>query len=863
MIEFENYWPSFLLGLIPFYWWARGRTLTDFNAAHLTLSTTIRSLLTVALVLALMQPIMNGSGNGLSVAYLLDVSESISPQAMESAIEWISQADTEGSPDHSVFIPFAANSLVLDSLEELRTVQVSGREIEGAVDQSATNLEGSLNRAIGQLAPHHLKRIVMLTDGNENAGQVKNAVLKMKREGVPVFTVPVPARSTGDTWIEAVMAPERVTSGELFPLEVHAYSQSPKNGTIEIRLDGEILETRDVALDEGINRVGFETLVDETGPITLEVELRVDGDRFVDNNTFRESVVVLGQPRVLYIEGRPDSAHYLTDVLAMEGIEVDTIEPSAAPDTVDQFDAYEAVILSDVRADELTGRQMDAMATYVRDLGGGFILAAGDSVFGEDGYSETAVEEILPVRFDLERDKTSVALIIVLDKSGSMGGQKIELAKEASKAAVDVLEDDHLIGIIAFDYNYYWPVRFQSARNREDINQSVSMIIAGGETNIYPALREAHLQLTGIQSEVRHVILLSDGRSLPDDYIGLVESMAEEKMTVSTVAVGNGADRELLSNIAEWGEGRSYFIEDATMVPQIFTEETQLATQGTLEEEPFVPIVAKDVEAFKGIDFENAPPLLGFVSTLAKDTSEVLLEAEEDKPILARWQYGLGKTAAFTSDVKDRWAAEWLTWEGYTKFWPQLVRETMRRQDDGEIDMKIEKEGQNANITITALDENGGFRNELQSQIRVIDPQQNASVIDLHQSGPGTYEAQFPVNQRGPFVFRMIGDEANVSRILPYSYPDELHFYPPDVDLLAEVSNVTGGKFQPTAADVFSTGGETVLLRVPLWPYLAIVALLLYLTDLLLRRIRLFEGAAKPETVRGVPSRSGGTLGIS
>ena len=133
MIEFENYWPSFLLGLIPFYWWARGRTLTDFNAAHLTLSTTIRSLLTVALVLALMQPIMNGSGNGLSVAYLLDVSESISPQAMESAIEWISQADTEGSPDHSVFIPFAANSLVLDSLEELRTVQVSGREIEGAV----------------------------------------------------------------------------------------------------------------------------------------------------------------------------------------------------------------------------------------------------------------------------------------------------------------------------------------------------------------------------------------------------------------------------------------------------------------------------------------------------------------------------------------------------------------------------------------------------------------------------------------------------------------------------------------------------------------------------------------------------------
>ena len=456
-----------------------------------------------------------------------------------------------------------------------------------------------------------------------------------------------------------------------------------------------------------------------------------------------------------------------------------------------------------------------------------------------------------------------MALIIVLDKSGSMGGQKIELAKEASKAAVDVLEDDHLIGIIAFDYNYYWPVRLQSARNRVDINQSVSMIIAGGETNIYPALREANLQLTGLQAEVRHVILLSDGRSLPDDYIGLVESMSDDKMTVSTVAVGNGADRELLSNIAEWGQGRSYFIEDALMVPQIFTEETQLATQGTLEEEPFVPVVTKDVEAFKGIDFENAPPLLGFLSTIAKDTSEVLLEAAEEKPILVRWQYGLGKTVAFTSGVKDRWAAEWLRWEGYTKFWPQLVRETMRRQEDGELDMRIEKEGDEAHITITATDEDGGFRNELESQIRVVDPRQNTSVIDIHQSGPGTYEAQFPVDQPGPFVFRMIGDETNVSRILPYSYPDEYHFYPPDVDLLQEVSSVTGGKFQPTAADIFSTGGETVVRRVPLWPYLAIAALLLYLTDLLLRRIRLFEGTVATETTRTEPSRSTGTLGIS
>ena len=863
MIAFPNYWPLLLFGLVPFFWWVQKQTLTDFNPTHLKLATVVRSTLAVMLVLALMQPVVKGTGRWLSVVYLLDVSLSISPGAIQSAIDWIEETNAHGDPEHSLFVPFANNSMVFDDLDQLRTVQVSDRAVDGSIDQSGTNLEAALNRGMHSFAPNHLKRLVVLTDGNENAGQVKKTVLKMKQEGVQVFAVPIQSRATGDAWIETVMAPKRATRDELFPLEVHAYSQTRRPAMIQVRLGDKVLETRTVELEEGINRIGFETRIDEVGPVTLEAELTAEADGFLDNNVYRESLLVEGRPIVLYIEGRLDSAHYLTDVLELEGIEVDTMAPGAMPTEAEGFDPYEAVILSDVRADQVSARQMNAIKLYVQDLGGGFILAGGEAVFSENGYGQTLVEEILPVRFEFERDEASVALIIVLDKSGSMGGQKIELAKEASKAAVEVLLDDHLIGIIAFDYNHYWPVRLQRASNRENINQSVSMIIAGGETNIYPALREAHLQLTGVVAEVRHVILLSDGRSLPDDYVGLVRSMAEAKMTVSTVAVGNGADRELLSNIAEWGEGRSYFIEDATMVPQIFTEETQLATQGTLREEPFQPKVVKDVEAFKGIDFGNAPPLLGYVATIAKDTAEVLLEAEEEMPLLARWQYGLGKTVAFTSDVKNRWAAEWLTWDGYGKFWPQLVRETMRRRDDENIDLQIDKEDDEAHIVITAFDDEGGFRNELDSQIRVVDPRQDASVIDIHQSGPGTYEARFPLDQRGLFSFRLIGDEAGVERILPYSYPDEYHFFPPDVDLLQEVAAVTGGEYQPSAENIFLTEGQSTPRPIPLWPYLAFVALLLYLTDLLLRRVRLFEEGTKPQVAPETPPRSSGTLGIS
>ena len=864
MITFERYWPLLFVAAIPFVFWVRGRTLTDFNTSQLRLATLIRSSLVVLLALAMMQPVVSRSGSWLSVVYVLDVSQSVSPQAISSAIDWIEAANATGRPDHAGYVGFGANAIVHDSLDALRTMQVADRLVSGSVDQSGTNLEEALNSAIGSFSPNHIKRVVLLSDGNENSGTVKDTILRLQQEGVQVFARPIQARLAADAWVEDLLAPARVTSDELFPVEVHVFSHSQTSARVDLRLGDEVLEGRDVVLVEGINRIAFEVRVEDAGPTTLEAEVRAGSDSFAGNNLYRESIVVGGSPRVLYVEGRPQSAGYLTDALEMEGLEVVQGTPAALPRVVEGLDGYEAVILSDVRADAMSPAQMEALATYVEDLGGGFILAGGDSVFGEEGYSMTRVEEILPVSFDLEEEEDSVSLIIVLDKSGSMGGQKIELAKEASKAAVDVLLDDHMIGIIAFDYNHYWPVQLQPAANRSEINRSVSMIIAGGETNIYPALREARASLLGVEAKVKHVILLSDGRSLPDDYQGLVDEMADAQMTVSTVAVGNGADRELLEDIAEWGKGRAYFIEDATMVPQIFTEETELATQGTLEEEPFQAIVVNDAEVLNGIDFLNAPLLLGYVSTLAKDTAEVLLESDSEKPILARWQYGLGKTAVFTSDVKDRWAVDWLAWNGYMKLWPQLVRETMRRQDDEDLEMRIEKQGGEARITITALDSDGGFRNELDSQIRVIDPDQSAAVIEVRQSGPGTYEARYPIDQDGSFVFRLIGDEAGVSRILPYSYPEEYHFYPADVDLLREVSESTGGRFGADESEIFSTGSATVTAPTPIWPYLAAMALLLYLSELYLRRVRLFESrdaAPVGRQARATPRR--GSLGIS
>ena len=843
-LSFDTYWPLLLLLIIPYLWWMQRRTQTDLSPKHLQLSGAVRSLIVILTAVAMAQPTVYRSGAWVSIVYLLDVSGSVSPAGIQSGLQWIQQANGSGHPDHARFVPFAANSTVFETLDQLKQVEVANKSSRDSIDQSATDIESAIDTAIRSFAPHHLKRLVLISDGNENSGHMMDMVSRLKAEQIHVYSVASQARVNRDVWIENIMAPSQVTSEELFPVEVHVYSQAETSAEVELRYGDKTLGTKKVQLTSGLNRVAFDANIkDDGGPVTVEAEVKAPNDTFTENNKFRSSIVVQGRPKILYVEGHPESARYLQTALTNEGLNVSMIAPASFPRSLEDLDAYDAIVLSDVPRASLSEEQMKAVNTYVRELGGGFILVGGENNYGEGGYAKTAVEEVLPVTFEAKKDKPdSVAMIMVLDKSGSMGGQKIEMTKEAAKAPLTLLKDTDSFGVVAFDYNFYWPVKFQPAANRISINQAISTIAAGGETNIYPALREAYIQLAGATTQVKHVILLSDGRSLPDDFEGLTKKMAEAKITVSTIAVGNGADRELLANIAKWGHGRTYYLEDPKVVPQIFTKEAELATGKTLLEDPFKPLVKKNVDAFKGIDFNSAPPLLGYVATKPKDTSEVLLESQRKDPVLARWQYGLGKTAAFLSDLKDRWAVDWLKWNGYPKFWSQIVREIMRRRDNDEFDFRIVKDGNEAKISINAIQKDGQFRNKLEPQVRVIGPNEAVSDVAVHQVGPGEYSAKFPLSQKGSYLFRAVGAESGgPSRLLPYSYPDEYHFYPPNTEALRSLSNETKGRFQPRAEDIFDPQGETTALPVPLWPYLTGLALLLYIGDVLLRRVRLFE----------------------
>ena len=838
-IEFARWWPILGLVAVPLIWRVSQHSTLGSSPRHRAVGAAFRIAVVVLLISALIEPVWHRSGKWMSVVYVLDVSSSIDPAFVGTAIDWIASTNKQGDPAHAAFIAFGGSARAVATAEAIRSVEVSADGANRSINQSVTNLEAAMVRAFRSFDPRYLKRLVLITDGNENAGSVSRVLGEAQENEVRVFTLPATVRGEGDSWVEGIDLPDEIREQEPVTATVRVFSRVATIATIELVGDDQTLETREVRLEPGLNEVDFEVRLPAGGAGTLSGRLHSENDPFAQNDLHTQAIFVGPRPRILYVEGRLASASYLRDALSSEGMDVAVVGPELLPETAAALEGFDLVFLSDVPMAALGGDQVNAILEYVRDLGGGFIFAAGESSYGEEGYSGSEIEELLPVWFEINEKRKELALIIVLDKSYSMVGPKLELSKEAAKAALDLLEPTHSFGLITFDDTPYVTVPLQLAVEKDRINDFISRIIAGSQTNIFPALETAFAALEDSEAEIRHIILLSDGKTYADDYEELVSLMSASDITVSSVAVGQEADRELLANIATWGRGRAYFIEDASRVPRIFIQETQIASQSTLVEEAVGTTVVTSVEAFTDIDMDAAPPLRGYVRTLAKETAEVLIQSDSENPLLARWRYGLGRTAIFTSDVKNRWAADWLTWDGYGKFWSQLVRETMRRDGGEELNFVVERIGDEALITVSALTEDGAYRTDLDPRLRVVGMGGEETSLSFQQVGPGTFQARHTLGPPGeePYRFELSGNGIEGrSQALYYRYGDEYRLYPANTELLDEIAVRTGGRFLPEVGEIFDDYGETASVATPLWPWLSALALISFFLDIAVRR---------------------------
>jgi len=844
--------PLWLLAIVPalaMVGYAMTRTRTNFNVRQRRVQAGVRGVVLAVLALALAQPIAHQSTNRLSIVYLVDASHSVSAASFASAAERISAINADLQPDHVRILAFAGAVVPITDTASLVDLEQDAGAIE-RLQRSESSLGPALDAARRALLPGHASRIVLFSDGHATDESAELVLSRLAEQRIPVHTYPSAVRNLRDSWVDDIRFEGPVVRGERATAIVTMGAQAEISGRLELKVGGKTLAVKDISMGPGMADVRMDVTFDAEGPRVLEAAWTPGADPLPDNNTRRAAVGVLPPTRVLYVEGRPASAAYLRNALTREGMQITLSGASSLPTSRQALQNYDALIVSDVDRRMISDAQMGAIEDWVSEDGGGFVMVGGESVYGKDGYNDTIVEKILPVTFEIKDKPEDVAVVIVFDKSWSMAGPKIELSKEAAVAAVEVLADNHKLGFVVFNHLFEWTFKIMEVGpNREKIKQALRAIEPSGHTIIYPAVEQAYLALKDADARVKHVILMSDGRSYADQYEALVKKMVDDKMTVSTIAVGTEADRELLRNIAVWGRGRNYEVDDPREVPQVFVKETEQSARPALSEKPFKPAV-KDASLFDGLDLRSAPELTGYTGTKLKDTATELLSTDREEPLLATWPYGLGRTAVFASDAKDRWASRWITWRGYGPFWTRLVR-AVRRQPSPALQMSADTERRphgatTATLRLNARTSDGGYQNLLRPTFVVRADGGGERRVDARQTAPGTYEADVVLDSATGYSvvadgLEASGDAAKPSLMLASNYPDEYRFRPADARLLSAISVSTGGKYEPDAAALRPGSGDRTTVPTRLWPGLLVLALAAYLIDLLLRRVRIFE----------------------
>jgi Ca-activated chloride channel homolog len=835
-----------LLLCVPLVWLAHVAARTTFNPHQRLIQAGVRSLLIVALVFAVARPVISTMSDRQSIVFLVDVSHSVSGAAIQSAAEKIDQLRLSLRPAHSRIVAFGSTAAPLESTQVLRRfTQVNTKDpVLEAVDRRGTDLEAALDAARAELAPGHIPRLVLFTDGRATAGDLNAATVRLSESRVPVFVEPLAVRSLGDTWIDALDVPDRIVAGAPFTATVSVETQRPLPAVVQVRLGDQVLATRQVPLAKGMTDVSLDVTVDRAGASVLEARVLAGDDPLTANSTFSRAIWAATRPKILYVEGKPASAHYLARALTESGFDVTVRPPAGLPVSLAEFDPWDVVILSDVSRTLIRDGSMTALSDWVERHGGGLLVAGGESVFGEGGYRKSEIERLTPVTFE-RKDEPEVALVLVLDRSWSMAGASMELCKAAAQAAVDVLTDEQSVGILTFNDSFNWDVPLRNVgRNRDGIRKRISAIGPGGHTLIYPAVEQAYLALKPAKARAKHVLLLSDGRSYPANYEELVRQMVAARMTVSSVAVGPSADPELLGNIARWGKGRTYAVSDAKELPQIFVKEAKNAATPAFDEKEIKPIV-KTPAFLAGVDLTRVPLLKGRTATVLKDTALEVIGTDEEDPLLAFWPVGLGRTAVFASDVKDRWAANWIRWRGYGPFFSSLVRALERRAAPAvALDVvpgPIRGRVRSVAVAVETREVDGGYKDLLRPTVEV-KAGAASTRLQLRQVAPGRYEATVVADADQPLTVTALGDgNAATSRIVVPDPAAEYRFSPADEGLLRSLAQATHGGFMPSPEMLTNAPRDPRTARRPIAPALIVVALALWFSDILLRRVRVFE----------------------
>jgi uncharacterized membrane protein len=821
------------------------------------LSLGLRAVILIALVLALAGFQLVTPVDRLTTVFVVDLSDSVGNAGRESALAFVRETlEERPAGDRAAVVAFGAEALVERLPAELTELD----RFASVPARSATDIGAALRLAAALFPDDSQKRIVLVSDGNDTTGRGQAEASLAAARGIQIETYAIGLGAADEVIVQRVHTPATARVGEEIEVEVTISSTVAQPATVRLFGDLEQVGMRSLQLEPGINRVVFSIRATEAGFHTFRAIVEAEHDTFAQNNRGDSHTVVKGEPRILLVAGSDAAGANLQAALEAERQDVSVVRPEGFPSDFATLAGFDAVFLADVPARRLGGAAMAQLQVFTRDLGRGLVMVGGPDSYGAGGYARTPLEETLPVEMDV-RDRQrqpDIALVVVIDRSGSMdachcntadrdsgvaiqGIPKVDIGKEAILRAVSALTARDEIGVVAFNENAQWVIRTAPLGAVGDVEGHIAGIRADGQTNIYAGLAEAVTSLEGVEATRRHIVLLTDGWSSSGEYEQLLERMSAAGITLSAVGAGGGGADAFLSELARRGGGRYYPAVNPASIPDIFLKETQQVSGQQIVEETFFPILTSTSPILRGFD-DGLPQLLGYNGTTAKPAAQTVLVSSRDDPVLAQWQYGLGRAVAWTSDASGRWAANWVGWSGFNRFFSQLVAWTFPGEESGGLEAEFISQGDEARLRLRSAEADGTPRNFYDTVANVTDPLFTSREIRLVQTAPGIYEAELGTLTQGAYAMRFVQTRSGATPlartvVLVAPTPSEYRLLGTNEPLLAALRGATGGRAIEAPADAWRHDLGTTTAATDMLPWLLLVALLLWPLDVAVRRV--------------------------
>ena len=840
-IVIENLYGLICIPFVLFFlWWSIRKQVGMVLAKGFIIS---RVIICSLLIGALCSISIQVAGRNVATVFLLDVSDSMR-DFREEGVQFIQEALEELPRNHQAsVIVFGVDS----QMDKFLDTSKSYNKISAMPISSATNIEQALQSALAYLPEEANKEIILLSDGQENEGDMLKVTELMKNAQVDFKVYKVGHESHSEVYIDELSVPETIYKGESFSVTSKIISNVATKAKLTLFSGTEKKSEQWVDLEVGENTFVFKDIQTVGGFKNYKISISADEDYEVSNNEYTCFTTVEDAPQVLLIQGEVGDGVGIELTLKQTGGNYKVTLPEGAPTSLEEMIAYQGIVLSDVFIGDLPEGFLNHIQTYVKSYGGGLVVTGGDDSYALGGYEGTVLEEILPVDMHKkgQMQMPDVSLCLVIDQSGSMnenmgGSSKLGLALQASAAVVEYLEEKDEISVISFDDSYQKVIERQKVVDKEAIQSLIYGIEVNGGTSIYPALSAAFETQLESDAAIKHIILLTDGqdRFSMGQYSGLLEEIQANQITVSTVAVGQGANNQLLDYIADIGLGRAYIADQSSNLPHIFAKEFFLSSGEYLVNETFEPAITNQHEVLQGIMEEESFLLDGYIGTSMKPLATMVLASHESEPVLAVWQYGLGKAVAWTSDVSGGWTSSLFETPKGAQLFKNILNWSMTTYE-GQGEVHLKEEGGGVRITLTSKEIEEGKK--VKAHYQTLSGEQQE--VELAETMPGTFETYIDLEEDGFYAFNVTeskGDENIGSYVTAFAkqYSKEYKFSQQEGGLMQLIEAVEG-KIITLPNEAFKVDTKKSYKTLELTNILLILAFMLFFIDILLRRFNL------------------------